>query len=180
MLKLSISEDHLLVPHLLQLLQGRRCAGLESIAIGSKSNITLSQFCELIRQCPHLQRLELFDHTDFTGLILVELARNCPQLQEITLNNIEVTEQCMLVLATHCRQLREVYIPRGLVSVEAVKRIAMNCRHLTALCIRGHINRSNRSSVHYFKKDIRALRDRDSSRAEVITHHSSNNCCLIM
>ena len=181
-LYLSSSNDQQMLPHLLRvlLLQGH-CASVESITIGSKSNITLSQFCELLRQCPQLQRLELFDHTDFTGLILVELARNCPQLQEITLNNIEVTEQCMLVLATHCRQLRYVYIPRGLISVETVEKVVMYCRHLTDLHVCGHINGRNRY-VDYSRKEIIMMRERyiESSGVEVITHYSSNTCCLLM
>ena len=158
-LELSSSEDHLLVPHLLLLLQGQCCAGLESLIIGSGSSITPQQLCELVAGCPQLHTLTIYKPICTSDAVLVELARSCPHLQKFVLNNSEVAEEGVLALAVHCRQLREIHIPYTTVTEGTVRQLAQHCRHLTELRVTvregevmvGHFK-------HYTSKEIRALR----------------------
>ena len=84
-LYLDSSEDHLLVPHLLLLLQGQCCAGLENLIIGSGSSITPQQLCELVAGFPQLHTITIYKPTCISDLVLVELAHSCPHLQKVTL-----------------------------------------------------------------------------------------------
>ena len=157
-LYLDSSEDHLLVPHLLLLLQGQSCGGLENLTMRSESSITPQQLCKLVRVFPQLRLLDFHCNSD---AVLVELARSCPHLQKVTLDNIgEVTEKGVLALAAHCRQLREIDISNIIVTEETVRQLAQQCRHLIKLFVDvlegetmvGHYQQ-------YFGNDIRALRE---------------------
>ena len=154
-LYLDSSVDHLLAPHLLLLLQGQCCAGLESIIISSGSSITSPQLCELLRLCPQLHTLNNYKPTCTSDAVLVELARSCPHLQVI-LDGSELTEVGVLALAAHCRQLREIDIPYTTVTEETVRQLAQHCRRLTKLCVTevmmGYY-------MQYSSKEIRALRE---------------------
>ena len=158
-LNLESSDDHLLVPQLLLLLQGQCCAGLESLTIGSKSSITSQQLCELIAGCLQLQTLYIDKPTCTSDAQLLELARSCPHLQKVTLNSSAVTEEGVLALAVHCRLLREIYIPCIALSEETIRQLAQHCRHLTELHVRvreGEV--IVESCKQYSSKEIRALR----------------------
>ena len=79
-------EDHLLVPHLLLLLQGQCCAGLESLNIYSDSSITAQQLSELVSLCPQLHTLQISKPTCTSDTVLLKLAHSCPHLQKIILD----------------------------------------------------------------------------------------------
>ena len=134
-LYLDSADDHLLVPHLLLLLQGQCCAGLESLNVGSKSSITPQQLCELVRWCLQLQTLYIDKPACTSDAVLVELACSCHHLQRVTLNSSEVTEEGVLALAAHCRQLRELNILNTTVTEETVRLLAQHCPHLTKLLV---------------------------------------------
>ena len=85
-LNLGNSDDHLLVPHLLLLLQGQCCAGLETLTIWYGSSITPQQVGELVAVCPHLHTLQISKPTCNSNTVLVELARSCPHLQKVSLD----------------------------------------------------------------------------------------------
>ena len=132
-LNLCGSEDHLLVPHLLLLLQGQCCAGLESLTIRSGSSITPQQLCELVAGCQQLHTLIIYKPNCTSDAVLVELARSCPHLQEVGLYSSELTEEGVLALGAHCRQLRVISIGRITVTEETVRQLAQHCRRLTYL-----------------------------------------------
>ena len=162
---LESSEDHLLVPHLLLLLQRQCCAGLEKLIMGSGSSITPQQLSELVAVCPQLHTLTIYKPTCTSDTVLVELAHSCPHLQKVTLYSSKVTEEGVLALAAHCRQLREIHIPYTTVTEEKVRLLAQHCCHLTDLRVRkGEI--MARQSRKYSSKEIRALREteREQSR----------------
>ena len=141
-LELNSSEDHLLVPHLLLLLQGQCRAGLENLTIRPQSSITPQQLSELVTVFPKLQTVTIYKPICSSDAVLVELARSCPHLQKVTLDsNSEVTEEGVLALAVHCRQLREIHIPYTIVNEETVEEVMM------------------RHSHQYTSKEIRALRE---------------------
>ena len=153
-LYLDSSEDH----HLLLLLQGQCCAGLESLSIGSGSSITPQQLCELLKWCPQLRLLDFYCSSD---AVLVELARSCPHLQKVGLS--EVTEEGVLALAAHCRQLREIHIPYTTVTEETVRQLAQHCRRLSKVNIREYVREGGimvGCCKQYSSKEIRALRER--------------------
>ena len=160
-LYLYSSDDHLLVPHLLLLLQGQCCAGLEILHIHNSSSITSQQLRALILKCPHLQKFILYSSEG-------------------------VTEEVVLALSVHCRQLREIVLPQTIITEETVRQLAQHCRHLTklSLCVN---EREGEVMVVRFKnyssKEIRELREnkRESSHMEIITNSSnSNTCCIIL
>ena len=161
---LGSSEDHLLVPHLLLLLQGQCCAGLESLSINKYSNITTQQFFELVIESSKLLVLYINQSICVSDAVLVELAHSCPHLQKVTLHcSSEVTEEGVLTLAVHCRQLREIYIPETKVSEETVRQLAQHCRRLTKLIMSVYVREGETIVVrgrYYSSKDIRALRER--------------------
>ena len=160
---LGSTEDHLLVPHLLLLLQGQCCAGLESLSINKYSNITTEQFIELLMENSKLLVLDINQSICVTDAVLVELARSCPHLQKFAVYNIsELTEQSVLALAVHCRQLREIYIPETKVSEETVRQLAQHCRHLTKLNLWVNVREGEvmiERYMRYSSKEIRALRE---------------------
>ena len=155
-------EDHLLVPHLLLLLQGQRCAGLESLMIGSDSSITPQQFSELVAMCPQLHTLHIHKSTCSFDAVLVELARSCPHLQEVTLDcSSEVTEEGVLALAVHCRQLRVIIISETRVSEETVRQLAQHCRRLTKLHVECDLLTHGKCDIsQYTRKDLMAMREK--------------------
>ena len=190
-LKLDSSEDHLLVPHLLLLLQGQCCACLESLTIGLNCSIFLSQLSELATKCPQLRTICTHKPTYFADAVLVELARSCPYLQKVTLYTSGLTEEGVMALAVHCRQLQDLYIPNTTLTKKTVRQLVQHCRRLTLLRVRVYERESNdlipvAHYKHFSSKNIRALRetvrqgDRESSRVEVITHRSNNSTCLIL
>ena len=143
-LKLCNSQDHLLVAHLLLLLQGQCCAGLESLIVWPESRITAQQLCELLRECSQLHTLTIYNPT-------------C----KATPDTGNGTDEGVLALAAHCRQLRELYMPYITLTKETVRQLAQHCRRLT----RQHVNVYEREGevmlVHrkqYTCKEIRALR----------------------
>ena len=154
------SEDHLLMPHLLLLLHGQCCVGLESLTIGSESSITPKQLCELAAVSVQLCTLTIYMPSSISGAVLVELARSCPHLQKISLDNrCKVTEEAVLALAAHCRQLREIHIPYTTVTEETVRELAQHCRHLTELRVtvrEGEV--MAHQTCKYNSTEIRALR----------------------
>ena len=157
-LYLDGSEDHLLVLHLLLLLQGQCCAGLEGLTIFSDSSITPQQLCELEAGCPQLHTLYINQSTCTSDAVLVELARSCPHLQVI-LDGSELTEVGVLALAAHCRQLREIDIPYTTVTEETVRQLAQHCRRLTKLTVRKKEGeRMVGPYQQYYSKEIRVLR----------------------
>ena len=179
-LHLDNSEDHLLVPHLLLLLQGQCCAGLESLSIGSDCSITPQQFCGLVAMCSQLHALHISKPTCTSDAVLLKMACSYPHLQKVTLDsNSEVTEEGVLALAVHCRQLREIHIPYTTLTEETVRQLAQHCRRLTELRVivrRGDVILGY--GKQYSSKEIRALRE--SISAEVITHRCNNICCIIL
>ena len=200
LLHLESSVDHLLVPHLLHLLQEQCCAGLESLYIGSKSSITPQQLSELVSTCPRLDIVYCIHYSCISDAVLVELARSCPHLKKVTLCFSAVTEEDMLAIAAHCRQLREINLPDNTLTEETVRQLAQHCRRLTKVYMIEYVKEGRlmeRRYKQYSSKEIRALRetlrqrdralretvrqrDRESSNAEVITLRSSNTCCLIL
>ena len=157
------SEDHLLVPHLLLLLQGQCCAGLESLYIYSGSSITSQQLSELVARCSNLHTLYIVNSACTSDAVLLELARSCPHLQKVTLYSIgEVTEEGVLALAVRCRQLREIHIPKITVTEETVRQLAQHCRCLTDLCVYLLIKKGERKIAvlkEYSSKQMRAIRE---------------------
>ena len=162
-LYLDSSEDHLLVPHLLLLLQGQCCAGLESIIIQYNSSITPQQLREIITRCSQLHTLSIAMSNYIIDAELVGLARSCPHLQEITLDcSPKVTEEGVLALAAHCRQLREIHIPYSLVTKETVRQLAQHCRRLTKLQVSVYVRQGDtmvQGYKFYSSKEIRAMRE---------------------
>ena len=155
-LELNCSEDHLLVPHLLLLLQGQCCAGLESLAIGSDCSITFSESIEVSMQ---LCTQTIYNPTCSSDAVLVELARSCPHLQRVTLDSSEVTEEGVLALTAHCRQLREIHILYTTLTKETVRQLAQHCPRLTELYVREkEWNAMVGNYRQYSIKEIRALR----------------------
>ena len=161
-LYLYSSDDHLVVPHLLQLLlQGQYCVNIEILDIHHCSSFAFQQFRALILKCPHLQKFILY-------------------------SSAGVTEEVVLALAVHCRQLRKIVLPQTIITEETARQLAQHCRHLTklSLCVN---EREGEVMVVRFKnyssKEIRALREnkRESSHMEVITNRSnSTTCCIIL
>ena len=80
-LNLYSPDDHLLVPHLLLLLHGQCCVGLESLTIGSDSSITPQLLYELVALCPQLHTLQISKPTCTSDAVLVELTHSCPYQQ---------------------------------------------------------------------------------------------------
>ena len=158
-LKLNSSEDHLMVSHLLLLLQFR-CTGLEKVCINSSSSITPQQLCELVTKCPQLCKVVINKGNFTTDAVLLELARSCPHLQVVTLcGSSEVTQEGVLTLAVHCRQLRKIDFYRIIFTEETVRQLVKYCRRLTKLHMRVYV-RENKfgCSMYYSSKEIRALR----------------------
>ena len=190
-LDLNNSEDYLLVPHLLLLLQGH-CPGLESLYISSYTGISITpeQLIKLASSCQQLHNLSIDIPSCASDAVLVELARSCPQLHKFRLlKSPELTEEGVLALAMYCRQLREIDLGRTKVTEETVRQLAQHCRRLTKLhvCVcerEGEVMVERKKD--YSRSEIRALRetvrqcDRDIRNTDVITHHSNNTCCLIM
>ena len=173
---LNSSNDHLLVPHLLVLLQGQCFTGLESLIINPLSSITPQQFSQFVTRCSKLRTLYINNSNCTSDAVLVEQARSCPHLQKVTLyNSNAVTEEGVLALAVHCRQLREIHIPYTTLTEETVRQLAQHCRRLTYLYLRKH-------PEYFSSKEIRALREQVSERkrTEVIAHHSNSTCCIII
>ena len=210
-LHLESPEDHLLVPHLLLLLQGQCCAGLESLYIGPVSSITSQQLSELISRCPRLASLNCLHGSCISNVVLVKLACSCPHLQTVKLCFSEVSEEDILALAAHCRQLREINLLEHILTEETVRQLAQHLHHLTKLNMSLYEKQGEvmvECCRQYSKKEIRALREtvrqrdralnetvgqrdralnktvpqrvRETIKAEVITHHSNNTCCLIL
>ena len=171
-LELRSSEDHLLVPHLLLLLQGQCCACLETLAIGLYCSIAPQQLCGLVAGFPLLHKLNIYNPTCSSDAVLVELARSCPHLQKITLDNrSELTGEGVLTLAALRRQLREINIPLTTVTEKTVRQLAQHCRRLTALRVtvrKGDVMVGHYK--HYFSKDVKALRENTSSRVPSPQH----------
>ena len=162
LLHLESSVDHLLVPHLLQLLQGQCYAGLESLYIGPKSSITAEQLSELVSTCPRLDIVYCIHYSCISEAVLVELARSCPHLQKVTLCFSEVTEEDMLAIAAHCRQLREINLPDNTLTEETVRQLAQHCRRLSKVNIREYVREGGimvGCCKQYSSKEIRALRE---------------------
>ena len=155
MIYLANSEDHLLIPKLLLLLQ-EHSARLKSLTIRSISSITPQQLTEVLKECPQLNTLHVDKRTFTTDAILVALAHSCPHLQKVVLNYSTVTEEGVLTLAAHCRQLREIYIPKLTLSELAVRQLVQHCPHLFEL----FMNVNNKENERLFSKDIRVLRER--------------------
>ena len=152
---LESSEDHLLVPHLLLLLQGQCCVGLESLTIGSDSSITPQLLYELVALCPQLHTLQISKPTCTSDAVLVELTHSCPHLQKVTLDsNGKVTDVGVLALTAHCRQLRELDMPHITVTEETVRQLAQHCRRLTELRVLHDGTVFRKLS----KREIRAIR----------------------
>ena len=159
-LELNSSEDHLLVPHLLLLLQEQCCVGLEGLTICYNSSITAQQFSELVAMCPQLHTLRISKPTCCTHTVLVELARSCPHLQVVELDSWKVTEEGVLTLAVHCRQLRVISISNITVTEETARQLAQHCRHLINLCVYVREGEAMAESYKdYSSKEIRALRE---------------------
>ena len=154
-LELYNFKDHLLVPHLLLLLQGH-CAGLERLTIKSDSSITPDQLSEQVARCSNLHTLHIYKSTCTSDAALVELARSCPHLQTVTLifSSSEVTEEGVLELALHCRQLRELVLLGTTLSKETVSQLVQHCRRLTSLYVR---NTTARHPECFSSNEIRAL-----------------------
>ena len=160
-LNLGNSEDHLLMPHLLLLLQGQCCAGLESLMIGSDSRITPDQLSDLVAVCPQLHTLTIFNPTCTSDAAIAVLTRSCPHLQKLILYSSEVTEEGVLVLAAHCRQLREIYIPYITVTEETVRQLAQHCRRLTQLHVECDLLTHGKGDIsRYNRKDLMAIREK--------------------
>ena len=161
-LHLESSEDHLLVPHLLLLLQGQCCAGLESLYIGPKSSITSQQLSGLVSRCPRLNTLYSIHVNCISEAVLVELARSCPHLQKVTLCFSAVTEKGVLALAVYCRQLREINLLDHMLTEETVRQLAQHCRYLVKVNMIEYVREGEVMVVRcrqYSRKEIRALRE---------------------
>ena len=158
-LNLHSFGDHLLVPHLLLLLQGH-CARLENLSIREASSITPQQLNEIVAMCPQLLTVTITKATCSTDVVLVELARSCPHLQKLALySRSEVTEEGVLALAAHCAQLREIYTHSITMTEETVRQLVHHCRYLTKLGTQVPSQGRSRPNVKsWSKKVIRTLR----------------------
>ena len=156
-------EDHLLLPHLLLLLQRQCCAGLETMIISDHSSITPEQLCELVALCPHLHTVQISKVTCNCDAVLVELARSCPHLQYIAMYNIgKVTEEGILALIVSCRYPRELDIYKFTVTEETVRQLAQHCRRLTKLNLWVYVKKGEvmvERCKYYSSKEIRTLRE---------------------
>ena len=188
-LHLESSVDHLLVPHLLLLLQGQCYAGLESLYIGPDSSITAQQLSKLVSTCPRLATLYCLHGSCISNVVLVELSRSCSHLQTVKLCFSEVSEEDILALAAYCRQLREINLLEHMLTEETVRQLAQHLHHLTKLNMSLYKKQGEvmvECCRQYSRKEIRALREtvrprvRESSNAEVITLRSNNTCCIIL
>ena len=161
-LYLESSVDHLLVPHLLHLMQEQCCAGLESLYIGPDSSITSQQLSELVSGCPRLNTLCSIHYNCISNEVLVELARSCPHLQKVTLYCRYVREEGVLELAAHCKQLQELGLIGNKLTKETVRQLAQHCRRLTKLSVRVHVKNGEvivERKKDYSSMEIRALRE---------------------
>ena len=157
-LDLNSSDDHLLVPHLLLLLQGQCCAGLESLSVGSQSSITPQQLRELVTVCTQLQKVAINKSTCNSYTVLLKLARSCPHLQKVTLHSRKLAEKSLMALATHCRQLCEIDLSYTTVTEETVRQLAQHCRRLTKLHAIVSAERRGRVTRVWCWRELRALR----------------------
>ena len=179
-LHLDSPEDHLLVPHLLQLLQGQCYVVVESLYIGPDSSITSQQLSELVSRCPQLNTMYGVFSKCVSDAVLVELARSCPHLQKVALYSNELTEEGVLALVAYCRQLREIIVQYTTLTEETVKQLVQHCPRLTTLIMNLYVKVGDLMVGRYKRysgKEIRALRnlvrqsDRESSR---------NAYCLVL
>ena len=148
------TADHLLVPHLLLLLQGQ-CSNLDNLYIHPNSSITPQQLMELVLCCSKLHRLSIYQPTCISDAVVVQLARSCPHLQRVVLDIGNATEEGVLALAAHCRQLQVISISHITVTEETVRQLTQHCRHLIELYVRVIGERECRK---LFKSEIKAIR----------------------
>ena len=158
---LLCSEDHLIVPQLLLLLQQGQCANLSMLYITRESSTTSQQLCELVTYLSQLDTLYSRKHIGTSDAVLVELARSCPHLQKIILyssSSDKVTEEGVLTLAAHCRQLREIHIPLTTVTEETVRQLAQHCRRLTK--VHAKLSKDGKAmEVGFGRKPLREMRE---------------------
>ena len=170
-LHLESSIDHLLVPHLLLVLQGQCCVVVESIYIGPDSSITAQQLSELVSRCPRLATLYCLHCSCISNVVLVELACNCLHLQTVKLCFSEVTEEDILALAVHCRQLREINLFEHMLTEETVRQLAQHLHHLTKLNMSLYEKQGEvmvECCRQYSRKEIRALRETVRQRVRAL------------
>ena len=162
-IELDSSYDHLLVPHLLLLLQGQCCAGLESLTISLISSITPEQLGIILTGCYELHALQIRKPTCTSDAVLGKLTYSCLHLQKVTLDSSgKLTEEGVLGLAAHCRQLQEIDLGRTTVTEETVRQLAQHCRRLTRLSVNVNVREGEvmvERCKQYSSKEIRALRE---------------------
>ena len=116
--------------------------------------------------------------------VLAVLARNCPYLQKVHIFCKEVTVETILVLPRHCRQLRVLGFTAVAITLMEMVNIILHSAQLTELYVNTNEHIETDIIEHcksFSSKGIRALREFNSRRAEVITHRNSgNSTCLIL
>ena len=165
---LNNSTDNALLS---QLLQHEHFSSVRRLHINYDSNITPVVFSQLLARCPQLSSMHIEKRVIFTNTVLVELARSCLHLLEVTLF-CEVTEEDVLALTVHCRQLQKLTYLFTTLTMQTVEQIIHHCPYLIELNGRVY-EKEGFAMVERYKtyasKEIRAMRDRESSHANEIS-----------